>query len=135
MMLAIMLRATIYATMIKYNVLGRDAVYKISGWKPIYFISLVGTDASDQLGKGYPRKALSFFDIFSEMEFEEIDGITFLSVQDLLEYYQEQTGKDGEDMDGYQLVIFFMQQNINALYFIDEVPLIRIGNLYQYNKM
>ena len=97
-------------------------------------ISLVGTNAGDIAypgggeGKGYPRKALSFFDIFSEMEFEEIDGVTFLSVHDLLQFYQEQTGKTGEDMDGYQLVIFFMKANPDALYFIDEVPLIKNGN-------
>ena len=78
-------------------------------------------------GNGRPRKALSFFDVFSEMEFEEFDGIVFLSVQDLLKYYQDQTGRKGDDLNGYQLVVFFMEKNPDALYFIDEVPLIPNG--------
>ena len=78
-------------------------------------------------GRGRPRKALSFFDVFSEMEFEDIDGIIFLSVQDLLKYYQDQTGREGDDLNGYQLVIFFMQKNPDALYFVDEVPLLPTG--------
>ena len=94
---------------------------------PIYFISLVGTDAGDFDGKGLPRKALSFFDIFSEMELEDIGGITFLSVQDLLKYYQEQTGRKGKRKTAYQLVLFYMKRNPDALYFVDELPLIKAG--------
>ena len=107
--------------------IGRDAKYEIIGSKPIYFISLVGTDASDAKGKCLPRKALSFFDVFSEMELEDIDGITFLSAQDLLKYYQDQTGEKGKYMTAYQLVLFFMDKNPVALYFLDEVSLIK-GN-------
>ena len=87
---------------------------------PIYFISLVGTDDN-----GFPRKALSFFDIFSVMEFDWIEAITFLSVQNLLKYYQDQTGRAGDNITAYELVIFFMKKNPDALYFIDEVPLIK----------
>ena len=61
------------------------------------------------------------------MELEDIDGITFLSVQDLLKYYQEQTGRKGKRKTVYQLVLFFMKKNPDALYFVDEVPIIRIG--------
>ena len=78
-------------------------------------------------GNGHPRKALSFFDVFSEMEFEEFDGIIFLSVQDLLKYYQDQTGRAGDDLNGYQLVVFFMSLNSDALFFVDEVPLLPNG--------
>ena len=61
------------------------------------------------------------------MELEDIDGITFLSAQDLLKYYQDQTEEKGKYMTAYQLVLFFMDKNPDALYFIDEVPLIK-GN-------
>ena len=61
------------------------------------------------------------------MELEEIDGISFLSVQDLLKFYQVQTGNKGKNINVYQLVLFFMKQNPDGLYFIDEVPLIQ-GN-------
>ena len=61
------------------------------------------------------------------MGLEDIDGITFFSVQDLLKYYQEQTGRKGKRKTAYQLVLFFMKKNPDALYFVDEVPLIRIG--------
>ena len=84
----------------------------------IYFISLVGTNLSN----GLPRSALSFFDVFSEMELEEIDGIQFFSVQDLLKWYQEQTGRSGKGLTAYQLVLFFMKKHPDGLYFVDEVP-------------
>ena len=89
--------STFELILIGFDILGRDAVYQINGWKPIYFISMVGTDASDRNGKGVPREALSFFDIFSEMEFEDVDGITFLSIQDLLKFYHKQTKRNMED--------------------------------------
>ena len=95
--------------------------------KPVYFLSLVGSDASDIHGKGVPRKALSFFDIRSEMEFEGYDRIYFLSAQDLLNYYQKQTGMSGEHLNVYQLSIFFIERNPDGIYILDEVPLIQ-GN-------
>ena len=95
--------------------------------QPIYFISLVGSDAGDKYGKGLPRRALSFFDVKSEMEFHGFERIIFISAQDLLEFYQEETGKDGRNLNVYQLTIFFMERNPNALYMIDEVPLIKSG--------
>ena len=83
------------------------------------------------MGKGCPRRALSFFDVFSEMEFEEIRGINFLSVQDLFHFYEDQKGHGkygmgeyGYNPTGYELVLFFMKKNPDALYFVDEVPLI-----------
>ena len=117
---------------------GRDAKYLITANMPIYFISLVGTDAGDKDGKGIPRKALSFFDVFSEMEIEDIDGITFLSVQDLLKFYQEETGRNEKSKNAYELVLFFIKRNPDALYFVDEVPLIKnhgklIWNSIAYN--
>ena len=95
--------------------------------QPIYFISLVGSDAGDSNGKGLPRKALSLFDVKSEIEFHEFERIIFISAQDLLEFYQEETGKDGRNLNVYQLTIFFMERNPNALYMIDEVPLMKSG--------
>ena len=95
--------------------------------KAIYFISLVGTDASDKYGKGRPRKALSIFDIKSEMEFEKTRGIIFLSVQDLLSFYEEQNGESGKNLNSYQLMVFFLEKNPDGLYFLDEVPLIKGG--------
>ena len=93
----------------------------------IYFISLVGTDANDKRGKGFPRKAVSIFDVKSEMEFEDIKGIIFLSAQDLLEYYNEITGKDGSHLNIYQLVIFFIERHLDDRFMLDEVPLIKDG--------
>ena len=95
--------------------------------QPIYFISLVGSDAGDSHGQGLPRKVPSFFDVKSEMEFEKFERIVFISAQDLLEFYQEETGKDGRNLNVYQLTIFFMERNPNALYMIDEVPFIKCG--------
>ena len=106
-------------------IIGPNTCFFIDKERPIYYISLVGTDAGDLYGKGLPRKAMSFFDIFTELEFEEITGITFLSVQDLLLFYQQTTGKKGEEMNVYKLVLFFMKTNSDGLYFLDEVPLIQ----------
>ena len=65
------------------------------------------------------------------MEFEEIRGINFLSVQDLFHFYEDQKGHGkygmgeyGYNPTGYELVLFFMKKNPDALYFVDEVPLI-----------
>ena len=65
------------------------------------------------------------------MEFEEIGGINFLSVQDLIHFYEDRKGHGkhgmgeyGYNPTGYELVLFFMKKNPDALYFVDEVPLI-----------
>ena len=92
--------------------------------KLIYFISLVGSNAGVKNGKGITRKAFYIFDVKSEMELKK-HGITFLSCQDLLEYYKEQTRTNGEDMNVYDLVEFFIERNRNGYYFLDEVPLIQ----------
>ena len=92
--------------------------------KSIYFISLVGSDAGDWNGKGFPRNAFYIFDVKSEMELEK-HNIKFLSCQDLLEYYQKETGLNGEEMNVYELVQFFMEKNPNGYYLLDEVPLIK----------
>ena len=89
----------------------------------------MGWDAGDSNGEGLPRKALSFFNVKSEMEFQKFERIIFLSAQDLLEFYQEETGKDGRKLNVYQLTIFFMERNLDALYMIDEVPLIKSSRL------
>ena len=102
----------------------------------IYFISLVGTDANDRRGKGIPRKVVSIFDVKSEIEFEDINGVIFLSAQDLLEYYNEVTGKDGSHLNIYQLIIFFIERHRDDRFMLDEVPLIKDGkqnNEFQFN--
>ena len=90
---------------------------------------MVGSDAGDKgvEGTGIPRKAFYIFDVKSEMELEK-HQIKFLSCQDLLRYYEDQTGKNGETLNVYQLVQFFIEKNPNGYYFLDEVPLIKEGN-------
>ena len=100
--------------------------------KSIYFISLVGSDAGDWNGKGFPRNAFYIFDVKSEMELEK-HNIKFLSCQDLLEYYQKETGMNGENMNIYELVKYFMKKNSNGYYLFDEVPLIK-GIFVQFLK-
>ena len=92
--------------------------------RPIYFISLVGSDAGEPNGKGIPRKAFYIFDVKSEMELVK-HNIKFMSCQDLLEYYQKETGTNGEEMNVYELVQFFIKKNPNGYYLLDEVPLIK----------
>ena len=59
-------------------------------------------------------------------------GIVFLSCQDLLEYFKEQTGLNGEGINVYDLVKFYIERNPNGYYFLDEVPLIQEGS-YSFN--
>ena len=92
--------------------------------KLIYFISLVGSDAGDYDGKGIPRKTFYIFDVKSEMELKKY-GIVFLSCQDVLKFYQDKTGTNGEGINVYDLVKFYIEKNPNGYYFLDEVPLIR----------
>ena len=93
----------------------------------IYVICLVGSDANDNNSKGLPRDAISIFDVKSEMEFEGIENIVYLSVHDLLHYYQEQTGKDGKRLNVFQLALFFMERHPHGHFMLDEVPLIKNG--------
>ena len=100
--------------------------------KLIYFISLVASDAGKYGGKGVPRKAFYIFDVKSEMELKR-HGIIFLSCQDLLlEYFKEQTGTNGEGINVYDLVKFYIERNPNGYYFLDEVPLIQGGSYCLY---
>ena len=94
--------------------------------KLIYFISLVGSDAGDRNGTGIPRKAFYIFDVKSEMELKKY-GIVFLSCQDLLKFYQDNTGMKGVGMNVYDLVKFYIEKNPNGYYFLDEVPLMKGG--------
>ena len=100
--------------------------------RPIYFISLVGSDAGDPQGKGMAKKNIYIFDVKSEMELEK-HNIKFMSCQDLLEYYQKETGINGEEKSVYELVQFFIEKNPNGYYLLDEVPLIQ-GIIFQLLK-
>ena len=93
---------------------------------------MVGSDAGIYNGKGIPRKAFYIFDVKSDMEFEKHD-IKFMSCQDLLKYYQKETGTKGEEMNVYELVQFFIRKNPNGYYLLDEVPLIQ-GTIFQLLK-
>ena len=88
---------------------------------------MVGSDANDYQGKGVPRETFSIFDIKTELEFDEYDRITFLSVQDLLAYYEKVTGKSGRHLNAYQLTLFYMVRNTYYRYMFDEVPLLKFG--------
>ena len=103
--------------------IGRDAKYQLKKGTPIFYLCLVGTNP----WTGIPWDALSFFDVFSEMEFEGVPGITFLSVHDLRIYYEKQTGRNGRHKTVYELAVFFIRENPDALYFVDEVPFIKNG--------
>ena len=92
--------------------------------KLIYFISLVGSDAGDSFGEGIPGRALYIFDVKSEMELKKY-GIVFLSCQDVLKFYQDKTRMNGEGINVYDLVKFYIEKNPTGYYFLDEVPLIR----------
>ena len=96
---------------------------------------MVGSDAGDAgyKGKGIPRKAFYIFDVKSEMELVE-HKIEFMSCQDLLKYYQKETGTKGEKMNVYELVQFFIKKNPNGYYLLDEVPLIKKGIVLQLMK-
>ena len=85
---------------------------------------MVGSNAGDPRGRGIPRKGFYIFDVKSEMELEK-HQIKFLSCQDLLKYYKDQTGENGEGLNVYQLVQFFIEKNPNGYYFLDELPLIQ----------
>ena len=93
----------------------------------VYYICLVGSDANDKHGKGLPRQAISIFDVKTEMEFDGIAGIKFLSLQDLLHYYQNTTGKDGRHLNVYQLAIFFIERHPGGHFMLEEVPLLKDG--------
>ena len=96
--------------------------------RPVYFLSLVGTDAGDRYGKGIPRSANYFYDIRSNMELRQ-HGITFMSAQDLQTFHHEHSGilnvDKNKQLNIYQLVHFFMQHHPDGYYFLDEVPLIK----------
>ena len=98
--------------------------------KQVYFFCLVGSDAGDRTGKGLPRDAHYIFDIKTEIELK-IHQIIFLSCRDLLEYYRKHTGLDGEGINVYDLVMFFVERNPNGYYFVDEVPLIKDEGNYR----
>ena len=83
---------------------------------------MVGSDAGDLEAKGVPRKAFYIFDVKSEMELKK-HGVIFLSCQNLLEYYKEQTESSGDGIDVFNLVKFYIERKPNGYYFLDEVPL------------
>ena len=92
---------------------------------------MVGSNAGDPRGRGIPRKGFYIFDVKSEMELEK-HQIKFLSCQDLLKYWEDQTGMTStnwnkNNLNVYELVLFFMEKNPNGYYFLDEIPLIQGG--------
>ena len=85
---------------------------------------MLGSDGGDARCKGIPRKAFCIFDVKSEIELKKY-GIVFLSRQDILEFYQDKTGTNGEGINVYDLVKFYIEKYPNGYYFLDEVPLIK----------
>ena len=68
------------------------------------------------------------------MEFDGHDNIIYVSVQDLLQFYKEVTGKDGSHLNVYQLTIFFLERHSHDLFMLDEVPLIKDGKFKSLNQ-
>ena len=119
--------------------------------KPIYFLSLVGTNARENGGEHLTPNSTYLYDIISELELLPY-GIKFLSVQDLFEYYNKyqeedknqdvkrrkktrkktrrkearpnQTPKNIQPKNIYDMVHYFMSKNPNGYYFCDEVPIL-----------
>ena len=83
----------------------------------------MGSNVGDVRGNGIPRNAFYIFDVKSEMELKKY-GIVFLSCQDVLKFYQDKTGTNGESINVYDLVKFYIEKNPTGYYFLDEVPLI-----------
>ena len=105
-----------------------DAVKK----SKVYFLSLVGTNAGEFMGKGIPRSSFYWYDIKTGMELKD-HGINFLSAQDLKNFHEHQEKKNGssdgssKQLNIYELVQYFMKYNQDGYYFLDEVPLIKTG--------
>ena len=68
------------------------------------------------------------------MEFDGHDNIIYVSVQDLLQFYKEETGNDDSHLNVYQLTIFFLERHPHDLFMVDEVPLIKDGKFNQPNQ-
>ena len=104
----------------------KEEVKESTDDRPVYFLSLVGTDANEAWGRGIPRDAYYWYDIKTKMELERY-GIQCMSAQDLKSYHDEQMASPTSELNIYQLVQFFMEKRPDGYYFLDEVPLIAGG--------
>ena len=104
-----------------------DLLPEINENRPIYFLSLLGTNANDSTGDGIPRNANYWYDVKTEEELKP-HGIRFLSAQDLVAYYHDRRQKRSKAIETkniYSLVEYFIKHNRDGYFFLDEVPLIK----------
>ena len=91
--------------------------------RPVYFISLVGVDR-----KGNVDDHEHIFDLYTKLyDFDGAD-VEVLSAQDLLSFYQQNKGNKKTKI--YSLVEFFVQNNPDGHFILDECPFLADGSKF-----
>ena len=90
-----------------------------------YFICLVGTRS-----KGKVAKEHYLYDVATEMELQGLQ-VKFLSTKGIQEFYRKHHPDFNEDdVDIYQMTLFFVEIHKRSSFFFDEVPFICGGRLH-----
>ena len=95
---------------------------------PVFFLSLVGI--VDNVGLGVEPGQVDdyeyIFDIYTKSYDFISSDVVVKSAQDLWEFYEAQNkGSDKRKIDIYTLVEYFVQNNSNGHFVLDEVPFLR----------
>ena len=90
-----------------------------------YFICLVGTDS-----RGKPEKEHYLYDVATEMELQGFK-VKFLSAKNIQEFYRKHHPDfNEEEVDIYEMTLFFVEMHKRSSFFFDEVPFIGKGGKY-----
>ena len=98
-----------------------------------YFICLVGTD---HLGK--PEREHFLYDVATEMELQGFQ-VKFLSAKNIQEFYRKHHPDFNEnEVDIYEMTLFFVEMHRRSSFFFDEVPFIAVdedSKLHSYHSL
>ena len=96
-----------------------------NGNKKVYYISLLHSTS-----RGRPKRGRPVFDVCTkEYDFKDTDVVA-MDIEDLWKYYEkDRKNTSRQDVTVYELALRFMENNPNAHYIFDEVPIFK-GKIY-----
>ena len=95
----------------------------------VFYVSLVATEVAGPKG-GQPAKEHYLFDLFTELEFENLD-VEFMGTKELQRFYIDREGaKKSSKKDIYDYLAYLISKNRGSSFIVDEVPFFRRGSKF-----
>ena len=93
----------------------------------VFYVSLVATEVGGPK-VGQPAKEHYLFDLFTELELENLD-VVFMGTKELQRFYLDrEDAKESSKKDVYDYLAYLISKNRGSSFIVDEVPFCRRGS-------